>query len=123
MNQAGSAPRVLIERACTAFNARDIDAALATMHADVAWPNGMEGGYLHGHDAVRAYWARQWRMIAPQVSPLRFAVEESGRLVVEVRQRVRDLAGNVMKDEIVLHAYLVEDGLIRTMEIRKPQRA
>src|SRR5262245_31707429 len=38
------APEELLRKAYVAFNARDIDGALALMHADVAWPNGMEGG-------------------------------------------------------------------------------
>ena len=33
-----------------AFNARDIDAALAGMHPEVDWPNGWEGGRVHGRD-------------------------------------------------------------------------
>jgi hypothetical protein len=37
-------PEQLLRRAYEAFNARDIDAALALMHLDVDWPNGMEGG-------------------------------------------------------------------------------
>ncbi len=43
-----------------AFNRRDIDAALARMHPDVDWPNAWEGGRVHGRDAVRAYWERQF---------------------------------------------------------------
>jgi hypothetical protein len=38
----------LLRKAYAAFNARDIDSALATMQPDVAWPNGMEGGMVHG---------------------------------------------------------------------------
>jgi hypothetical protein len=34
----------LLQTLYGAFNARDIDAALAGMHPDVDWPNGMEGG-------------------------------------------------------------------------------
>ena len=42
------------------FNARDVDAVLAYLTSDVEWPNGWEGGYVHGHDEVRDYWTRQW---------------------------------------------------------------
>jgi hypothetical protein len=38
-----STDRKLLEQAYAAFNARDVDAALATMDPDVIWPNGMEG--------------------------------------------------------------------------------
>jgi hypothetical protein len=36
-----------------AFNARDIDRALAVMTDDIDWPNGWEGGRVSGKDAVR----------------------------------------------------------------------
>ena len=37
------------------FNNRDIDATLKALHQDVDWPNGMEGGIEHGHEAVVYY--------------------------------------------------------------------
>lgn len=48
-----------------AFNARDIDTVLAAMTQDVDWPNAWEGGRVHGRDAVRSYWTRQWAEINP----------------------------------------------------------
>jgi len=102
-----------------AFNARDIERALATMHPAVEWPNGMEGGWLHGHDAVRAYWTRQWGMIDPHVEPRRFSTAEPGRVVVDVHQVVRDRAGTIVTDQMFQHVYDIENGLIRRMEIRK----
>jgi hypothetical protein len=109
----------LLSDAYAAFNARDIDAALATMHPDVEWPNGMEGGWVHGHDAVRAYWTRQWRLIDPHVEPRGFSTAEPGRIVVDVHQVVRDGAGTVVTDQMVQHVYLIQDGLIKRMDIRK----
>jgi hypothetical protein len=103
-----------------AFNARDIDAALAAMHPDVDWPNGMDGGRVHGHDGVRDYWTRQWTVIDPHVEPQRFGTDETGRIIVDVHQVVRDRTGNVLADQMVQHVYLMKDGLIRSMEIRKP---
>src|SRR5262245_1504278 len=86
--------RELLAQAYAAFNARDIARALALMHPAVEWPNGMgEGGYFHGHDAVRDYWTRQWRQIDPHVEPLSFTADEAGRTVVDVHQVVRDLSG------------------------------
>src|SRR5437762_10165350 len=77
--EARLASMKLLRDAYAAFNARDIDAALGTMHPDVVWPNGMEGGYVHGHDAVRAYWTRQWDVIDPHVEPRRFTTVEPDR--------------------------------------------
>ena len=51
--------RETLRRAYAAFNARDIEGALAAMHPDVEWANGMDGGFVHGHRAVREYWTRQ----------------------------------------------------------------
>jgi ketosteroid isomerase-like protein len=53
----------LLRRAYEAFNARDIEGALATMQPDVDWPNGMEGRRVHGHQEVRDYWQRQFTSI------------------------------------------------------------
>lgn len=114
-----TADRDLLRRAYDAFNARDIDGALAVMHPDVEWPNGMEGGYVHGHGAVREYWTRQWRVIDPHVEPRSFGTDETGRIVVDVHQVVRDPTGRVTADQMVQHVYVIRDGLIRSMEIRK----
>ncbi len=102
-----------------AFNARDIDAVLANMHPDVDWPNGMEGGRVHGHGNVRDYWSRQWGVVDPHVEPLRFENDEMGRIVVDVHQVVRDMTGNILLDRIVQHVYSIHDGLIERMDIRE----
>lgn len=107
----------LLRRAYVAFNARDIDGALAVMHPDVDWPNGMEGGREHGHAAVRAYWERQFSLIDSRVEPGAFEAMPDGRMSVKVHQRVRDLEGNVISDAYVRHVYELSDGLITRMEI------
>jgi hypothetical protein len=107
----------LIRRAYAAFNARDIDGALALMHPDVDWPNGMEGGRELGHDAVRAYWTRQFGMIDSHVEPVGFGVDDQGRVVVDVHQILRDLDGNVLSEGRVRHAYTFRDGLVVRMDI------
>jgi hypothetical protein len=111
--------RELLTATYKAFNAREIDTVLATMHPDVDWPNGMEGGRVHGHGNVRDYWTRQWSMIDPRVEPVRFEDDEIGRTVVDVHQVVRDLAGNIVVDRIVQHVYSIQNGLIERMDIRE----
>ena len=108
----------LLRRAYEAFNARDIESALALMHADVDWPNGMEGGRERGHAAVRAYWTRQFGLIDSHVEPVGFGVDDEGRVVVEVHQVVRDLDGAVLSDGRVRHVYRFRDGLVAEMQIR-----
>ena len=109
----------LLKKAYAAFNARDLDGALATMQSDVVWPNGMEGGVVHGHEGLRAYWTRQWAMINPHVDPTSFRDESDGRIAVSVHQVVRELSGKVLMDRMVEHVYTLKDGLITSMEIRE----
>jgi nuclear transport factor 2 (NTF2) superfamily protein len=108
----------VIKEAYRAFNAREMDAALATMQPNVEWPNGMEGGTVYGREGVRDYWTRQWSMINPHVDPVKIHADGRGRIVVGVHQVVRDLGGKVLLDRKVEHLYSFEDGLIRSMEIR-----
>ncbi len=110
--------RELLERLYERFNARDMEAVLATLHRDVVWANGMDGGHIHGHDGVRDYWTRQWAMIDPHVEPAGFSADADGATNVEVRQTVRDLEGNVLSDKMVGHIFRIEDGLIRRFDIR-----
>lgn len=107
-----------LRRAYAAFNARDIEGALALMHPDVDWPNGMEGGREHGHDAVRSYWTRQFRLIDSHVEPVGFAEDDEGRIVVDVDQVVRDLDGELLSEQRVQHVYMLRHGLIARMDIR-----
>ena len=111
--------RELIQAAYRAFNARDIDAVLALMHSNVDWPNGMEGGRVHGHAEVRDYWLRQWKILDPHVEPIGFTDVGDGQTIVDVRQVVRDRSGNLLLDRTVQHVYSIRHGLIERMEIRE----
>jgi hypothetical protein len=110
----------LLNAAYAAFNARDVDAALATLHPEVDWQNGWEGGRVRGHAAVRAYWRRQWESISPHVTPTRFSTDERGRTVVEAHSVVRDRSGQVAFDGMITHIFTLEGGLIRRMDILQP---
>jgi hypothetical protein len=105
-----------------AFNARDIDALLEQMTADVDWPNAWEGGRVHGHDEVRDYWSRQWSMIDPSVEPVTFNVRPDGRVAVEVDQVVRGTDGAVLAEGRVVHVYTFRDGLIARMDVEESGR-
>ena len=107
----------LLRAAYAAFNARDINAALALMTADVAWPRAFKGGFVRGHEEVRAYWTEQWIEIDPHVEPSAFYAEEGGQILVDVHQVVRDLAGSVAADEHVGHRFTLDRGLIQVMEV------
>jgi hypothetical protein len=107
----------LLRRAYRAFNAREIDEALAVMDPHVDWPNGMEGGREQGHAAVRSYWTRQFGMIDSHVEPTAFRRLADGRVDVLVDQVVRDLEGAVLSDGQVRHVYTFRKGLLARMDI------
>lgn len=107
----------LLRAAYAAFNARDIDAALALMTPDVAWPRAFKGGFVHGHDGVRGYWTEQWREIDPHVDPVGFHPEDADRIVVDVHQVVHGLDGTAVADERVGHRFTFRHGLVRKMEV------
>ena len=107
----------LLRAAYAAFNSRDIGAALALMTADVTWPRAFKGGFVRGPDEIRAYWTEQWSEIDPRVEPSAFYPEDALRILVDVHQVVRNLAGSVLADEHVGHLFTIRDGLIQAMEV------
>ena len=100
------------------FNTRDMEGVLAAMHEDVVWANGMEGGHVYGRAGVRDYWTRQWAMIDPHVEPVKFSTGPEGELMVDVRQIIHDLKGNLLADVLVGHIFRCECGLIKRFDIR-----
>lgn len=119
MAETDEGTRAMLERLYQRFNARDIDAVLTALADDVDWPNGWEGGYVHGHDEVRDYWTRQWTEIDGIVTPEEFSTTPDGRIDVTVHQVIRNLAGEVLGDSTVHHIYRLRDGRVVHMEIRK----
>ena len=107
----------LIEEAYVAFNAREIERALALMTDDVSWPKASEGGRVVGKDEIRAYWTRQWSEFDPRVELLAITEEDDGKLPVRVRQVVKSLRGAVLSDSEVLHVFTVRNGRIAAMDI------
>lgn len=107
----------LIKKAYHAFNSRDIDTALSTFHPDVEWPKAFEGGYIQGHEEIRKYWTRQWTEINPNVEPVEIIERPDGTLEVAIQQIVLDLQGNEIFNGVVKHVFVVQDDLLRRMDI------
>jgi hypothetical protein len=99
------------------FNERRIEAVLARVNADVMWADGMEGGHVHGVDAVREYWQRQFAILSPHVEPVSIDRSAEGRFEVRVHQTVRDLEGKLLLDTEVRHFYTINNGFIERMDI------
>ena len=115
----------VLKRMYDHFNARNIDGVLAALADDVAWANGMDGGHVHGREAVREYWTRQWAIVSPRVEPVSFDRAADGSLVVKVRQSVRDLEGRPLQDQthglqdkVVGHVFRFQDGKVTRFDIQ-----
>jgi len=108
----------ILRAAYAAFNARDVEAAIALMHPEVDWPNAWEGGRVVGRDAVADYWTRQFEQISSTVEPERFNRESDGSITVTVHQVVRDTeTGELQADTHVLHRYWLERGMVVRMNL------
>jgi hypothetical protein len=108
---------ILVEQAYSAFNKRDIDAALALMTQDVSWPKASEGGKVVGKEEVRAYWTRRWAEFDPHVEPLAITEGDGCKVRVRVHQLVKSIHGDVLSDSEVLHVFTVNEGRIAAMDL------
>ncbi len=115
----------VLKRIYDLFNRRDIDGVLALLAHDVAWADGMDGGHVHGREAVRHYWTRQWTMVSPHVEPVSFTEAADSSIVVEVEQIIRDLDGKPLqdqthglKDKTVGHVFRLQEGKVIRFDIR-----
>ena len=86
--------------------------------SEVVWPRAFKSGFVQGQQAIRAYWTEQWSEINPHVEPVSFYREDTGCILVEVHQVVRDLAAAILADEHVGHRFTMKYGLIQRMEVR-----
>jgi ketosteroid isomerase-like protein len=110
----------ILRSAYRAFNARDVDAALELMHADVDWPNAWEGGRVVGRVAVGDYWRRQFESISSKVEPEAFEHLANGEVSVLVNQTVHDAkSGEKLSESTVRHRYRLEGGLIVWMDVEE----
>jgi len=98
------------------FNGRNIDMVISHMTDNVKWANGMDGGYVYGHSAVKDYWTRQFTMVSSNVTPLEI---ETGNDIVKIKvhQVVHDLNGNLLVDELVYHLFYLQENKIAVFEI------
>jgi hypothetical protein len=99
------------------FNAREGVLAGDYMHADVDWPNALEGTRIHSLAGVLDYWRGQFAEFDPRVYPLEFSELPDGRLRVRVDQQLYDLNGDLIGQGQVFHDYTFRDGLVERMEI------
>jgi hypothetical protein len=84
----------------------------------------MDGGHVHGREAVRAYWTRQWAVVSPHVEPVAFRQAADDAIIADVRQTVRDLEGRPLQgqthgltDKTVGHVFHFRNGKVVRFDI------
>ncbi|WP_246101350.1 nuclear transport factor 2 family protein [Streptomyces cyaneus] len=116
-----AAQEALLRRMYEAFSTDEREAFMQLCLApDVDWPNVLDGVRLHGREAVRAYWARQFAAGHPLVRLEGLRPDEDGAAVVAtVRPGMRDASGDRWAEETVEHVYRFDaDGLVARMDVR-----
>ena len=98
------------------FNDRKIDLVISKMTDKVKWANGMDGGYVYGHDGVKEYWTRQFKLVSSNVTPL--IIDTENEVVkIKVHQVVHDLNGKLLADEFVYHYFHLQKNKIAEFSI------
>ncbi len=115
--------QTLIAQAYSAFNQRNVDAALALMSENVSWPKASEGGRVVGKEEIRSYWTRQWQEFDPHVEPVEVINRTDGKTDVRVHQLVKSLSGDVLFDSEVWHVYTIANGLIERMDLKESEES
>ncbi|HEY4370285.1 MAG TPA: nuclear transport factor 2 family protein [Steroidobacteraceae bacterium] len=104
----------LVKEAYRAFNARDADAALATLHEDVEWDNG-EGQMLVGRPAVRDHWRQQWSAADPKIELVTLS-DGLGNPTARIHLMIH--VDGQLKQNDLENNFTFADGRIRSMRIR-----
>ena len=116
-----AAQETLLRRMYEVFSTDEREAFMQQCLApDVDWPNVLDGVRLHGREAVRAYWARQFAAGHPLVRLEGLRRDTDGEAVVAtVRPGMRDASGERWAERTVEHVYRFgEDGLVTRMDVR-----
>jgi len=93
------------------------------MSENVDWPKASENGRVVGKEEIRAYWTRQWAEFNPNVEPIEVTDREAGRTDVRVHQLVKNLNGDIISDQMLLHLFTIANGLIERMDIGESKPA
>lgn len=116
-----AAQEALLRRMYEVFSTDEREAVMQRcLASDVDWPNVLDGVRLHGREAVRAYWARQFAAGHPLLRLEGLRPDKDGAAVVAtVRPGMRDASGDRWAQETVEQVYRFDaDGLVARMDVR-----
>lgn len=106
-----------------AFNDKDVGTLVDAMHPDVDWPNFLEGGRVIGREALRTYWDEQFRIVAPEASPIELRELPDDQVFVRLHYVIKAVeGGGVWNDELTTNLFTFEGDLIRRMDWGEPEK-
>jgi len=111
------ARRRLLVEVYDAFNARDLEGLSRAFHADVEWPDLLDGGALHGRQTVVDYFRRQFALMRADARIIDITPLGEDQAIVHVQYAVRDAQGGLWSDTRVRLRFTFQDGLIRRMTV------
>ena len=100
-----------------AINARDLDATLACYAPNARFADGLEGGMLEGHQAIRAHFVQLFETIRVELSTIDLAREPDGRWRARLQVETRGPGGGLWQDDRVTVWYRLERGLIVEQDV------
>ena len=109
----------LLCRLYLAMNERNLESAISILEEGVEWSDMTNGENIVGRECVRNYWNTLWLNTCVETEPLLIEKEEDGRYCVEAQQRVTDLRGQPVSDEIVYHVFRIGKLGVLGMQIRQ----
>jgi hypothetical protein len=114
--------KALLRRLYSAFNDGDVEALIKGMHPDVDWPNFLEGGRVHGRDALRAYWTHQFSIVKPESTPIEMRELPGDRVFVRLHHFIKAMeGGGVWTDDLTTNTFTFDGDLIIRMEWGEPE--
>ena len=111
------ARRRLLVQVYDAFNVGDLEGLGRTFHAEVEWPDLLEGGTLHGRGTVVDYFRRQFALMQPDAQIIDITLVGAEQAIVHVQYSVRDAQGGLWSDTQARLRFTFQDGLIRRMTV------
>lgn len=109
----------LLCRLYLAMNERNVASIIAILEEGVEWSDMTNGESIVGRECVRNYWNMLWLDTRVETEPLLIEKEEDGRYCVEAHQKVTDLRGQPVSDEIVYHVFRIGKCGVLDMKIRR----
>jgi len=100
-----------------AINARDLEAAVACYAPDARFADGLEGGVIQGHDAIRAHFIHLFEAIRVELAVIRLSRLPDGRLRARLQVVARGPRGGLWQDDALTVWYRFERGLIVEQEL------